>query len=255
MRIFRLIGIMSVLVFSFYLTDFITDIAINSNSIMQMIKDNKNNYVCQAVNAIIENNTIIPGIKGKVVNEMDSFLNMKDFGYFNDNYLVYDYVKPDVSIKDNRDKIIISGNKELRNISLLINDNVPVLEYLNSLKLDYSILIDYNNSIIYKENINIESDKNKFLNLDTLLNKKDLNKKICILDYSNIEVCKNRNYYIVKPSIAINNSNIYSSLNLIGNGSIVFIDNNLSLDNFKLLIKTINNKDLNMVYLSKIIEE
>ena len=87
MKYFKLIGIMSLLVFSFYLTDLATEFAINSNPLMQTIKDNSKNYNTTSVNATINNNTIIPGIKGKVVNDIESFLNMKDFGSFKANYL------------------------------------------------------------------------------------------------------------------------------------------------------------------------
>ena len=60
MKYFRLIGIMSLLVFSFYLTDFVTELAINTNPLMQSIKINSTNYITESVDAIIDNNTIIP---------------------------------------------------------------------------------------------------------------------------------------------------------------------------------------------------
>ena len=134
------------------------------------------------------------------------------------------------------------------------------INFLKKFILIYDTLDGYNNQqfkSLYKDFefiIDFINKKNNFKNEE--IDEKNL--FISPINYLIIftkKLLKNRNYYIVKPSIAINNSNIYSSLNLIGNGSIVFIDNNLSLDNFKLLIKTINNKDLNMVYLSKIIEE
>ena len=106
-----------------------------------------------------------------------------------------------------------------------------------------------------KENINIESNKDKYLDLDTILNKKDLNKKICILDYSNIEVCKNKKYYIVKPNIILKNSNVVSSINYLDKGSIILIDDKLSLDNFKIFLSSVKNKDLKIIYLSEIIKE
>ena len=138
MKYFKLIGIMSLLVFSFYLTDFVTELAINTNPLMQNIKNNSKNYCETSVNATIEQNTIIPGIKGKKVNEIESFLNMKDFGSFNSNYLIYDYIKPDISIEDNKEKIIISGNKNKRQVSILIKDNISIEEYLKQKNIKYS---------------------------------------------------------------------------------------------------------------------
>ena len=255
MKYFKLIGIMSLLVFSFYLTDFVTELAINTNPLMQTINKNSKNYRETSVDAIIENNTIIPGIKGKKVNEMESFLNMKDFGSFNINYLVYDSIKPEISIEDNKDKIIISGNKNIRQITILIKNNNDIEGYVQTKNIKYSKLITTKDNIIIGENINIETNKKMFENLDILLNKKELNKKICIINYSNIEVCKKKEYYLVKPNIYLRNVNFIESLNNIENGSIVFIDDKLSLENFKLFENKIYNSDLNFVYLSKIIKE
>lgn len=253
MKYFKLIGIMSLLVFSFYLTDLATEIAINSNPLMQTIKDNSKNYNTSSVNATINDNTIIPGIKGKVVNEMESFLNMKDFGSFNSNYLLYDFIEPEVSLNANKEKIIISGNKKLRQVTLLVKDT-KLIEYLKNNKYKYTKLIKYDD-LLDKDNVNIESDRLKFFDVDTLLNKKELNNKICILDYSNIENCKKKKYYIVKPNIVIKNNNMVSNINNIDNGSIIYINDNLSLDNLKIIINLIKRKDMKLVYLSEIIKE
>lgn len=255
MKYFKLIGIMSLLVFSFYLTDFVTELAINSNPLMQSIKSNSKNYCEASVNATINENTIIPGIKGKKVNEMESFLNMKDFGSFNMNYLIYDYFKPEISLEDNIDKVIISGNKTLRQISILIKNNEEVENYAKSNNIKYSKLISVDDKLNNGENINIENDKNRFDDLDTLLSKKDLNKKICILNYSNIESCKDNKYYLVNPNINLKNANFVVTLNDIENGSIIMVDDILTLENFKIFVSKIHNSDLKFVYLSEIIKE
>lgn len=255
MKYFKLIGIMSLLVFSFYLTDFVTELAINTNPLMQNIKNNSKNYCETSVNATIEQNTIIPGIKGKKVNEIESFLNMKDFGSFNSNYLIYDYIKPEISIEDNKEKIIISGNQNKRQISILIKDNLSVEVYLKEKKLKYSKLVDIDDKINENENINIENTKEGYKDLDTLLKKKKINKEICIINYSNIELCKKNKYYLVDPNIKLKNNNFINTLNNIDNGSIILIDDMLTIENFKIFANKINNKDLKLVYLSEIIQE
>lgn len=253
MKYFKLIGIMSLLVFSFYLTDLATEFAINSNPLMQTIKDNSKNYNTTSVNATINNNTIIPGIKGKVVNEIESFLNMKDFGSFNSNYLLYDLIEPEISLNNNKEKIIISGNKKIRQVTLLVRDT-NLIEYLKNNKYKYTKLIKYDD-LLDKDNVNIESDRLKFLDVDTLLNKKKVNNKICVIDYSNIENCKKKKYYIVKPNIVIKNNNMVSNISNIDNGSIIYLSDNLSLDNLKIIINLIKRKDMKLVYLSEIIKE
>ncbi len=255
MKYFKLIGIMSLLVFSFYLTNFVTELAINTNPLMQTIKKDSKNYCETSVNAIIEQNTIVPGIKGKKVNEIESFLNMKDFGSFNTNYLIYDYIKPEISIEDNKDKIIVSGNKNKRQVCILLKDNIEIENYIKLKNIKYSKLIDINDKLNENENINIESDKEKFKDLDTLLKKKKLNKKICIINFSNIELCKEKEYYLVAPNISLKNNNIINLLNDIDNGSIILIDDMLNLENFKIFINKINNSDMKIVYLSEIIQE
>lgn len=255
MKYFKLIGIMTLLVFSFYLTDFVTELAINTNPLMQSIKSNSGNYCEASVNATINDNTIIPGIKGKKVNEMESFLNMKDFGSFNINYLIYDYFKPEISLEDNIDKIIISGNKTLRQLTIIISNNKEIENYVKSKNIKYSKLINIEDELSTGENINIENDKKEFDDLDTLLKKKDLNKNICIINYSNIESCKENKYYLVDPNIILKNNNFINTLSKISNGSIVLIDDNLNLNNFKLFESKVYNNDIEFVYLSKIIEE
>lgn len=255
MKFFRLIGIMTLLVFSFYLTDFVTELAINTNPLMHSIKNNGYSYETLSVNAIINDNTIIPGIRGKKVNEMESFLNMKDFGAFNSNYLVFNSIKPDISIEDNLDKIIISGNKNKREISILIMNNIDVLEYIKDNNIKYSKLIDIKDELDINENINIENNKDKFDDLDTLLKKKKINKKICIINYSNIEQCKKNKYYLVKSNITLKNTDFNSTLNKIDIGSIILIDDNLSLENFNIFFKTMKKRDINFVSLSELIKE
>lgn len=255
MKYFRLLGIMSLLVFSFYLTDRVTELAINTNPLMQNIKSNMVNYEVKSVDAIINKNTIIPGIKGKKVNEMESFLNMKDFGSFNDTYLIYDSYSPNISLDDNKDKVIISGNKNIRQVSIIVGDNSKVTEYLDNRKIKYSKLIKVDSMLNYNENINGESSEKSFNDLDTLLNKKKLNKKICVLDYSNIKVCRDKNYYIVNPNMKINNNNYVNIINNIDNGSIIMIDDNFKVDNFKVLVSKLMSYDLKIVYLSEIIKE
>ena len=251
----EIIGILSLIVFSFFLTDFVTDIAINNNRLMKTIRESSSEYEISSVSAIIEDNTIIPGIKGKSVNEIDSYLKMKDFGIFNKNYLIYETINPEISIEDNKDKVIISGNKIKRNISILIDDNYDVIKYCNNNNIKYTKLVKNDDKLLNKDNINIESDINKFNDLKTILNKKKLNNNICLINYSNIKECIKNNYYLVKYSLEINNSNINKNMLNINNGEIIYVNNNLSVENFVILLKYIKSKDLKNIYLNDLIKE
>ena len=56
MKYFKLIGIMSLLVFSFYLTDFVTELAIYTNPLMKTIQNKINIHKVESVDALIEDN-------------------------------------------------------------------------------------------------------------------------------------------------------------------------------------------------------
>ena len=101
MKKLKYVFILILMLFSFYLSDKVTNLAINKNPIMQEIRKKSSSLTVMGSNATIIDNTIIPGISGKSVNEKESFFKMKEFGSFNETFLVYDYKKPDISLKDN----------------------------------------------------------------------------------------------------------------------------------------------------------
>ena len=61
--------------------------------------------------------------------------------------------------------------------------------------------------------------------------------------------------YLVKPTLSMNNYNLSEIKNNILNGSIIYIDDNVSLTDYKILIRQINYQDLKIVNLSTLITE
>lgn len=241
------------MLFSFYLSDRVTNLAINKNPIMQTIKEKSESLTVMGSNAIVQDDTIIPGISGKKVNEKESFFKMKEFGSFNETFLVYDDVLPEISLSDNKDKIIISGNKTIRQVSIIIEDDEKLKEYLNQNNIN--ILATLETTFENQEYLNSEMEKEKFYDLESLLKKNDLNKNICVLNYSNLELCKEKENYIVKPSIILSNSLILKQKQEISNGSIILITKNITTENIDIILNQIKFLDLNIVQLSKLITE
>lgn len=64
-KYFQIIGIISLVCFSFMFTEKTALMVRNSDSLMQTIKENEAQYEVKSINASIEGNTIIPGIGGK----------------------------------------------------------------------------------------------------------------------------------------------------------------------------------------------
>jgi len=243
------------MLFSFYLSDKITKLAINKNPIMTSIQEKSNELTVMGENATIKDNTIIPGINGKKVDEEASFFKMKEFGIFNETFFVYKTIKPKISLEDNKDKIIIHGNNSLRQVSIIVDDDPNLISFLEKYNYSITILAKINTRFKNYEYVNSENIKERFNDLNSILKKNNLNKNICLIEHSNIEICRNKNYYIVKPSIIVSNSNIIKNKNSIKNGSIIYINNNVSKASIDLILTQINYLDLKIVYLSQLISE
>lgn len=244
------------MVFSFYYTDKIALMVQNNNPIMQKINEVKETNDVDYVNAIIDDDKIIPGKNGLSINIEKSFSVMKSFGAFNSYYLVYDQKKPDVSLEDNKDKIIYSGNLTNKNISLIVEYNENTISYLENNKIKSDVLVNKDNymNINYLELIN--NDFNNYNEVEIILNRSKLNNNLCLVsDKSNLEFCKKRNKYLIDSDLILTNDNLISVKNSIKNGSIIIVKSETSLDNLKIIIDQAKFKGLNFVYLSKLISE
>lgn len=254
-NIYKYIGLFIIAVFSFYYTDKIVLMVQSNNPIMQEINEAKNIKEVDCVNAIIEDDKIIPGKNGLVINEQKSFSMMKSFGAFNAYYLVYDQKRPEISLEDNKDKIIHSGNLQEKNISLILENNENLINYLESNNIKADVLINKDNYINIKNLEMINNDFNKYNEVELILNRDDKNNNICYVNENNLDFCKKRSKYLINTELILNDSNVYEIKNSIKNGSIIFIKNNTSIDTLKILLDHAKFKGLDIVYLSELISE
>lgn len=254
-KIFEWIGGFAIVAFSFYFTDKVSLLVANKSDLMQEIKAVSSVYEESPVDAQIddENNSIIPGEFGRTVNSQESYLSMHDFGSFNENYLVFDYIKPKKSLEDNKDKYITSGIKSKRQISIISLNNLDISQYLEASKVPFNKVVDSfdqkNESI---ELINGASIKDKFNALNSKLTKES---KFCLKEFSNIDLCKKNDYYLVDPQIKLNSSNLIEVKNSIGPGSIILVTSTAKLEDLKVIMSDIDRKDLSIVLLSKLVDE
>ena len=252
-RLFEWLGGITLLLFSFYFTDRVSEIVINNTKLMGEIKTVMNEYQTSAVNAKVDisNNEIVPGKYGKKINEEESYQKMKDINAFNKNFLVFDYIKPQISLSDNKDKIISQGNTYNREVSLIVTDDT-ISKYLESNNIYYNS-ININKSLNTNvEYINANYEEKSFYETDKLLNK---NNKICLKGYSNLNLCFDNDYYVVKPTIILNKQNIISSIDKIEAGYIILLDGNIDLRYINELIKEIKYRDFKIVFISSLIDE
>ena len=248
-------GLALVMVFSFYYTEKIALIVLNKNPLMQTIEEQKVDYEENYVNAVIEGDYIIPGINGLVVNTRESFYQMQDMDTFNHYYLVFEQVKPEVSLEDNKDKIIHQGNNKLKQISLILSSQSSISEYLqiNHYKANLLVDIDSYEKGSYFEVIN--NEVNAFSSLENTLNLNKENKRICVIGEKNYDLCLKNKNYLVEPTLTLTNTNYIDVKNKLESGSIILIDSGAKLSDVKLLLKEIKYKDYDIVYLSELISE
>ncbi len=240
---------------SFYYTEKVALYVKNKNPLMQTLTKIAETKYQESINSLIVDNIyIIPGKNGQEVNLDKSFSNMVSSSTYNESDLVFNEIKPTISIEDNKDKIIIRGNKSNNNISLIIEKENDLSTYLINNNYQVNLLIKEERYINNIELINNSNNKKTYNKIDNYLDKNKINSNICLIEDNNIpSLCKNK--YLVKPSMIINHSNLPSLKNKISSGEIILIKDTLTISELIILLNEINYKDLSIVYLSNLISE
>ena len=101
------------LIFSFYYTNLVSNYIKNKDPIMIKIKENKNKLETKPIDAIIKDNTIIPGKNGTLIDINESYKKMKRINKYTESLLIFKYIKPNISLNNQYDKLIINGNPSL----------------------------------------------------------------------------------------------------------------------------------------------
>lgn len=254
-KIYKYMGLMIVAAFSFYYTDKIALMVQSNNPIMQEINSVKESKEVDYVNAIIQEDKIIPGKNGLTINVEKSFSMMKSFGIFNAYYLVYDQKRPEISLEDNKDKIIYSGNLKDKEISLIVEYNKNLITFLEENNIKANVLITKDNYMGVDNLEIINNDFNKYNEVELILNRSDKNNNICFLNESNLEFCKKRNKYLIDTELVLSNDNVFDIKNNLKNGSIILIKKDTNVETLKILLQHVSFKGLNVIYLSDLISE
>lgn len=274
------IGICLLTVFSFYYTNKLIEFSKSKDPIMIEIMKNKDDYNKLSIDALINNNYIIPGSEGLEVDVDKSYTKMKKLGKYNDNLYVYDVVKPTISIKDNYDKFVINGNitkkevslvfkaEDLKNIEninkILFNNNVSATFFIDGNIKDDDINIlkildesnNYFGNLGYNKKYSIKTIKYTNALLDRI---DDDNHNYCYVEKDDINVlktCSEVKMYTIKPMVV---SNVfpftYIKQNL-ENGKIFSLDtNSYTLKQLDLIIKYVRQKGYDFVTLEEILNE
>lgn len=276
-KIIQLFGLITLICFSFFYTEKVVTIMQEVDPIMIQIQDKYHNSRIITKNAIIENDTIIPGISGSEIDIEASYSKMKKYGSYQDKFLVYRRIFPSVTIDKIYDKFIIQGNSNNNNVSLIfVLDNEKYINrlynILNNNKTIGNIFIDDNlinydlgkimllaNHQLYNYGNNGNYTKENIIINNNILRRTFKNNiPACLTtnkDINTLELCNYYDIHTYSTDILLNDPYNYIKMNL-QKGKIFAIKvNELNLNELDSIIKLIKTKGINIVTLNKLIQE
>lgn len=241
------------------------NIAKDIDPIMKKIKIKKDNFQIESVNAIIKDNTIIPGMNGCVVDINKSYENMKRINSYNDNLIKYKDIIPEISLYNIYDKYIEKGSNKERSVSIVLYiKDKNIINNIANIKLnvflDANILkngkIDINNSIkVYNGGNNMNYDDTTIEWINDVISDNYNSSNYCIninKDDSNLLSCARNKMHTISPSNIY--TNIYDLKNDITNGSIIYFSEH-NLNNISIFCNYLLKKGYNIVYLDELLSE
>ena len=278
-KFFQTIGIVSLACFSFIFTEKTAVTLRDSDSLMKVIKEKSDVYKVESENAKIEDDTIVPGLNGKNINNNKSYDNMKRLNEFNEKLLIYDLILPDISIKNTYNKYIISGNPRKNMVSLIfkVDVNSDVNDLLNTVdyNIPLNIFIDGNwleknqtllkkianlNYIIGNLSYNGDYTNSGYVWINTIINKYSKQEyNYCYVEEKNedfLDICSLQKSYTILPSLIIDNNPLIEVKNGLNSGEIISLKiNEQTLKELPLIINYINSKGYRIVGLDELLSE
>ncbi len=241
----EMIGLTVLICFSFILTEKTSTIMKDNDEIMTSLKENRETFEYASIDAKILNDEIIPGISGKVVDIEESYQAMKKVGSYKTNLMVYKTILPEVSLTDNYDKYVVSGNRSKKQITLIFKidnnqkiDDIVALLNKNKMQANFFVSSDWASSNINKikdmsgSGYNFGKlkydDNNDLFKSIIKINTKQIN-HYCYSEEKNtklLESCSKNKEYTILPSIVINDNLLATLMKNIQSGSIISISIN-----------------------------
>ena len=279
-KIFEGIGLLSLICFSFFYTSQIATVIKDNDDIYKQINEIKEQYTTKPIDAIIKENTIIPGISGSEIDVNKSYKKMKKINSFNDNLLVYKSIKPSISVNEMYDKYIISGNKNKNEVALLFllkdGDSVhSILNILQENEVEATFFTDgywfeNNNELVldiieeghnignlgYTYNYNVSGIDWMNSIVKSIGEQKDTYCYNLIDDATALSLCNGNKSYTIRPNIVVKQNPLIEIKKSLNNGSIISLEvNDTTTKELSLILDYIDSKDLKMVNIEELIKE
>ena len=266
------------LLLSFIYTDKVFSSARENDPIMKDVIEYKKNHDIKPVEPKIHDDEIILGISGLVVNEKESYSNMKGDDKFDKTKIVYDNKLPKTTITKNFNYYITKGNKSaekvaiifkvssMQNIdsllSMISKTNVKVNFFIDGAILEKNVETAFSMVNLDCEIYNLGYDSKYTKNMISVTNNliesitlKDAN--FCLnenKDDSVKKMCAKKKMYTISPSVI--NPNITELKKELDKGQMIVYDaDDYDYSYFNLMINTITSRGYVIVGLSDLIKE
>ena len=257
---FKIILTILLFIFSFYYTDKCINFLKKKDPLMQEIVKKSKDYNIEPINAIITNNTIIPGVSGLNINLDKSYEKMKKLGNFDEALLVYEKIEPYLSYKDYYNKIIVSNNQN-KKISLVFNiKDLDVYEEIAKILIKYDIKGNYffQNSFFNKNIDKISKINDTILvnNLTNLSNYQNIVDYCLVHEISDKIPCHSNKKYTLLSGINIYNYHLtYTKNNYTNSNIITYTFNKNNTKDLELVINYFLNNNIKIVSIDDLIKE
>ena len=263
---FKCIGLITLICFSFYYTKEAAEFFKNDDAVMKEIEKYANTHNKECIEGYINEEGVVLGITGLVVDTNSSYSAMKGVG-FDSSLIKYKESPCIVSLKNNKKDYIIGGNPSKKSVSLIINitngkyinDIVSTAEYKN---IKLSFLVDYkyleSNKELFKNLLNnnydilykgtSEDELKKFIkNLKSI----DKNKNtLCVYMNSDniLNYCMNNDLNTIKTSKYYNKNYFNNIKSNLSKGDIIILDESINLKNeLGVIINYIKSRGLKII--------
>jgi len=257
---FKIIITIFLFFFSFYYTDKCVNLLKRKDPLMQEIIKKSKEYNTCPINAIITNNTVIPGVSGLNINLDKSYKKMKKLGNFDEALLVYEEIQPSLSYKDYYNKIIVSNNQN-KKLSLIFNiKDLDIYNEIANTLSKYNLKGNYffQNSFL-SNNIDEISQINDTIlvnNLTNLSNYKNIIDYCLVQEISNSIPCQNNQKYTILSGLNIDNYHLtYTKNNYTNSNIITYTFNKNNIKDLDLVINYLLNNNRKIVSIDELIKE
>lgn len=276
-KMFEIIGMISLICVSFFVTEKTVGVVKEKDEIMQELREKKDTYTKEPMDAKIEGNTIVPGFHGSEVNVNKSYEKMKRYGSFLETLLEYQEISPNISLKNHYDKYVIKGNPKKNMVSLLflVKEDTDIEPYLKKLektntKVTFFLSEEWfqnNNEKVVeliKNNYEVGNLANyegsSYVWMDTIIKRVGNQKQsYCYQEEENEDdllICSANKDYTIMPTMKVKNYPTKEIKELLTSGSIISLPMNQTvLEELSTIIHMIESKGYQITTLEEHLTE